>query len=154
MGMSEKYERLTTCSEITPETDMKQEMGYSHIYKRLAAYEASGLSPARVMELAEAERDGRLVVLPYKAGEVVYFPYSVDCCECRNHNECEHVGGECADCYCEVCECEVDTISVIQDGDGGMLDINDIYWFDLDELYCMKRTRAEAEKALKNREGS
>ena len=53
--MSEKFERLTTCSEITPKTDMTQEMGYSHIYKRLAEYESSGISPARVMELAEAE---------------------------------------------------------------------------------------------------
>lgn len=52
-------ERLTTCSEISPETDMTQEWGYSHIYKRLATYE-------------DAEEQGRLVVLPCKVGVTIY----------------------------------------------------------------------------------
>ena len=39
----------------------------------LAAYEDSGLTPERVQELAAAERDGRLVVLPCKLGTEVYW---------------------------------------------------------------------------------
>jgi hypothetical protein len=39
---------------------------------RLAAYEDSGLSPEQVRELAKAKADGRLVVLPCKAGDTVY----------------------------------------------------------------------------------
>lgn len=31
---------------------------------RLAAYEASGLSPREVFELAQAQRDGRMILLP------------------------------------------------------------------------------------------
>ena len=42
------------------------------VFSRLADYEDSGLTPERVQELADAERDGRLVVLPCKFGDVVY----------------------------------------------------------------------------------
>ena len=53
---------------------------------RLAAYEDSNLSPEEVLELAKAKADGRLVVLPCKAGDVVwktkavfsYFPKPVE----------------------------------------------------------------------------
>ena len=53
---------------------------------RLAAYEDTGLSPEQVQELAKAKADGRLVVLPCKAGDVVwktkavfsYFPKPVE----------------------------------------------------------------------------
>lgn len=37
--------------------------------ERLAAYEDTGLEPEEVAALAEAEQDGRLVVLPCKVGE-------------------------------------------------------------------------------------
>jgi hypothetical protein len=40
---------------------------------RLAAYEDSGLTPEEVQELAQAKADGRLVVLPCKMGDNVYF---------------------------------------------------------------------------------
>jgi hypothetical protein len=43
------------------------------IAKRLAAYEDSGLSPEQVRELAKAEAEGRLVVLPCKVGDTVYW---------------------------------------------------------------------------------
>lgn len=36
------------------------------------AYIATGLMPERVSELAQAEKDGRLVVLPCKVGDTVY----------------------------------------------------------------------------------
>ncbi|MCL2563118.1 MAG: hypothetical protein FWE08_03685 [Oscillospiraceae bacterium] len=39
---------------------------YGPIHKEIAAYRRSGLAPERVAELAAAERDGRLVVLPCK----------------------------------------------------------------------------------------
>lgn len=61
-----------------------------NILHRLAAYEDTGLEPetvskirdivldisgnlARLRELAQADRDGRCVVLPCKAGDTVYF---------------------------------------------------------------------------------
>ena len=43
------------------------------IIDRLAAYQDSGLSPKEVQELAKAKADGRLVVLPCKVGDNVYF---------------------------------------------------------------------------------
>lgn len=42
---------------------------------RLAAYEDSGLLPEEVQELAKAEAEGRLVVLPCKVGDRVYSIY-------------------------------------------------------------------------------
>ena len=47
--------------------------GCQKVLGTLAAYEDAGLTPERVAELAEAERDGRLVVLPCKVGDTVYF---------------------------------------------------------------------------------
>jgi hypothetical protein len=46
-------------------------------FNRLAAYEDSGLTPEQVQELAKAEADGRLVVLPCKVGNAVY-PIDID----------------------------------------------------------------------------
>ena len=40
---------------------------------RLAAYEDTGLSPEQVQELAKAKADGRLVELPCKIGDEVWF---------------------------------------------------------------------------------
>ena len=39
---------------------------------RLAVYEDTGLTPERVQELARAESEGRLVVLPCKVGSSLY----------------------------------------------------------------------------------
>lgn len=41
--------------------------------RRLAAYEDTGLTPERCAELAEADKEGRLVMLPCKVGDTVYF---------------------------------------------------------------------------------
>ena len=46
--------------------------GLTEVINRLAEYEDSGLSPEEVQELAKAKADGRLVVLPCKAGDVVW----------------------------------------------------------------------------------
>jgi hypothetical protein len=47
--------------------------GLTEVVNRLAEYEDSGLSPEEVQELAKAKADGRLVVLPCKVGDNVYF---------------------------------------------------------------------------------
>lgn len=52
-------QRLTTCKEITKDTDMTQEAGYSEIYKRLAEFE-------------DAQQQGRLVFRPCRMGETIY----------------------------------------------------------------------------------
>ncbi len=41
-------------------------------FRRLDAYEDSGLSPEQVQELAKAKAEGRLVMLPCKAGDDVW----------------------------------------------------------------------------------
>jgi hypothetical protein len=46
------------------------------IFDKLAAYEKTGLAPARVAELAQVERDGRLAILPCKINDVVYEVYN------------------------------------------------------------------------------
>lgn len=45
---------------------------YTVSIDRLSAYEDTGLEPERVAELAQAEKDGRLVVLPCKVGDKVW----------------------------------------------------------------------------------
>ena len=42
------------------------------VYKKLAAYENSGMTPERWAELAKADRDGRLLMLPCKMGDIIY----------------------------------------------------------------------------------
>lgn len=42
------------------------------IAEKIAAYEDSGLTPERVAELAQAEREGRLLVMPCKVGTRVW----------------------------------------------------------------------------------
>lgn len=41
-------------------------------WQRLASYEDTGLTPAKVAEFAKAKAEGRLVVLPCKVGDTVY----------------------------------------------------------------------------------
>jgi hypothetical protein len=64
---------ITTCHNCDFEEPLCEDC--CHIQKaleKLAAYEDTGLTPERAAELAEAENDGRLVVLPgYQ--QTVYF---------------------------------------------------------------------------------
>lgn len=59
-------------------SDLKHEMGYSHIWKRLAEIEnilgddGDDYNLDRLKELVEADREGRCVVLPCKIGDTVY----------------------------------------------------------------------------------
>lgn len=45
------------------------------IIDRLAAYEDSGLEPEQCAKYAQAEKEGRLVVLPCKVGDEVYYHF-------------------------------------------------------------------------------
>lgn len=44
-------DRLTKCDRWHDDIDLKEEMGYSYIYDRLAQYENTGLSPEEVWNL-------------------------------------------------------------------------------------------------------
>lgn len=52
------------CSEHCEREDCLDCIKFDALVDRLAAYEDTGLTPERIAELAQAERDGRLVVLP------------------------------------------------------------------------------------------
>lgn len=58
------------------------------IKDQLEQYKDTGLTPAVVAELVQAKRDGRLVILPCKAGDTVYF-YGKPCRRKLDYNECE-----------------------------------------------------------------
>ena len=59
--------------------DLKHEMGYSHIWKRLAEIEnilgddGDDYDLDRLKELVEADRDSRCVVLPCRVGDTLYY---------------------------------------------------------------------------------
>lgn len=56
-------------------SDLKHEMGYSHIWKRLATIEdilGDDYDLDRLKELAQADREGKCVVLPCRVGDKVY----------------------------------------------------------------------------------
>lgn len=56
---NKQYGRLTKKGGYTKELDLKQELGYSYIYNRLA-------------ELEDKIENGTLVELPCKVGDIVY----------------------------------------------------------------------------------
>lgn len=49
-------------------------------FNRLAEYEDTGLSPAEVAELAQAKREGRLIILPAKPCDIIYRPEGLQFC--------------------------------------------------------------------------
>lgn len=121
--MSE-YKRLTKKGGYTKDLDLKQELGYSHIYNRLA-------------ELEDKIMDGTLIELPYKLGTKLYFIVL-------------HTFGG----YFEIFETELWVyVSRYKDEFGGVdfaIEINDV---DFDyETWVTARcysTKAEAEAKLK-----
>ena len=83
--MSEQYERLTERNDngyvylagvnddaVFGTLEPEGFNAYCEAMRRLAAYEDSELTAQRVTELAAAERDGRLVVLPCKKNATIY----------------------------------------------------------------------------------
>lgn len=82
-------------------SNLKHEMGYSHIWKRLAEIEnilgddGDDYDLDRLEELVEADREGRCVVLPCKIGESVWEVLDVcnfpgDCHETQTCKGCEY----------------------------------------------------------------
>ena len=65
--------RLTTARQwCEAKNDLKNELGYSHIWCRLNAIEnilGDDYDLSRFRDLVQADRDGRCVVLPCKVGE-------------------------------------------------------------------------------------
>ena len=64
---------IIALSDVMPELyaglSFEETNALTEALNRLAAYEDTGLAPERVTELARAEKDGRLVVLPPPAKE-------------------------------------------------------------------------------------
>jgi len=109
---------------------------------RLAAYEDSNLTPAEVAELAQAKADGRLVVLPCKRGDMVYFIGI-------NYTKCSAYGTEYDEVCCAGCEepCDSEKTRNVY-----MTQAEDTRWIlrrlnDFGRIYFI--TREEAEKALR-----
>lgn len=72
------FERLTRWEDNDKDVaDLIEEKsdfdGLTEAINRLAEYEDSGLSPEEVQELAKAKADGRLVVLPCKVGDKIWY---------------------------------------------------------------------------------
>ncbi len=65
-----------------------------------AAAEALGMSPDRLRELAQAEKEGRLVVLPCKVGDTVY-RVGASICKWREIDHCDEYcdGWQYRDCW-------------------------------------------------------
>lgn len=111
------------CSEMCEREDCTEECGhFDEAIERLAAYEDTGLTPEEVLpkdkadeialklmrladlesfcsytrlrELAEADKDGRLAVLPYcKLGDTVYWLHDKKITECRVYRIQENTKG-------------------------------------------------------------
>lgn len=100
--------------------------------RRLAAYEDTGLTPERCAELAEADKDGRLAVLPCRLGDAVFTIYQ-DC----------------------VMECSVESVNMSKFAGGTVVLCRKGRWADQYGLPFSKfnsgtfATREEAEQALK-----
>ena len=155
----------------------------SHI-NRLAAYEDSGLKPEEILylgdlremkreiifgvtaerlkELAEADKEGRLVVLPCKVGDTVYeISNNTDACNGCQHYDGIYGSGEswCAQiddvdlrCYPNIAEkplCEKQFMEVVE----YKPEIDWIFTHRNDFGKTVFLTHAEAEAALKGGEG-
>lgn len=103
------------CSEMCEREDCTEECGhFDEAIERLAAYEDTGLSPQacveareieaglsaedysihRMVELMRADKDGRVVVLPYcKLGDTVYWLHDKKITECRVYRIQENTKG-------------------------------------------------------------
>ena len=69
--MIERLTKRNSNGDVASHVDPKKR--HMLFVNRLAAYEDSGLSPEEVQKMAMAKADGRLVVLPCKIGDEVWF---------------------------------------------------------------------------------
>lgn len=134
------------------------------VWERLKAYEDTGLMPAevhsmygewrammsvlngigsydRLRELAEADKEGRLVVLPCKVGDILYKIFK-ERAKCSAYGECFD---EYSCCGCE-CECGSTIQYVIRPIQPNTLPSLVQYIGDIGKTVFL--TREEAEKAL------
>jgi len=120
---------------LEPE-DMKRAFNEDAVLK--LAGQALGMSPDRLRKLAQAEKEGRLVVLPCKVGDTVY-RVGASICKWRESNHCDE--------YCDgwqYRDCWEGTRAVLEEK------------FSLCDLESISKTvfltREAAEAALKERE--
>ena len=125
-------ERLALC---VPPQKTCYDMQISAALDELKSYRDTGLTPVRAAELVEAEKEGRLVILPCKLGERVYR-------HIFNCKGCEHYG----DLYCQPGvnpQCKRKEVISIR--------------FNYDDIYEIGKTvfltRSEAEAALNQQDG-
>ena len=141
------------CSEMCEREDCTEECGhFDEVIERLAAYEDTGLSPQacieareieawlsaedysihRMVELMRADKDGRLVVLPYcKLGDTVYWLHDKKITECRVYRIQENTKGV--------------QIAIKSTVSHGVFSVDDYFG------KTIFLTREEAEKALEGR---
>lgn len=141
------------CSEMCKREDCTAECDhFDEAIERLAAYEDTGLSPQacveareaeealsaedysihRMVELMRADKDGRLVVLPYcKLGDTVYWLHDKKITECRVYRIQENTKGV--------------QIAIKSTVSHGVFSVDDYFG------KTIFLTREEAEKALEGR---
>ena len=81
----EEINDLASVREISPEAEYAINKHADSIIERLDKLLAQTDDDARLRELAEADKDGRLVVLPYKVGQRVFALLDTD----KHISECE-----------------------------------------------------------------
>lgn len=141
------------CSEMCEREDCTEECGhFDEAIERLADYEDTGLSPQacveareieaglsaegysihRMVELMRADKDGRLVVLPYcKLSDTVYWLHDKKITECRVYRIQENTKGV--------------QIAIKSTVSHGVFSVDDYFG------KTIFLTREEAEKALEGR---
>ena len=129
-----KYIRIKGTKSLYPKNE-RDGAPLSNAIARLSAYEDTGLEPE---ELAQAEKEGRLVVLPCEVGDTVY-RVGASICKWREIDHCDE--------YCDgwqYRDCWEGTRAVLEEK------------FSLCDLESIEKTvfltREAAEAALKERE--
>lgn len=109
------------------------------------AAQALGVEPSRLRELAEADKDGRVIVLPCKVGDVMYKLF-------REYTECTSYQVRKDNYCCEGCmvPCDSREVKVIRAIQPNSLPEVVRYIEDIGKTVFF--TRAEAERALKEME--
>lgn len=161
---------IARCKEVKCPYDTA--CSQKQVWERLKAYEDTGLTPercaefaradaegryivmrdaeqegvARLRELAEADKDGRCVVLPCKVGDVMYKLF-------REHTECTSYQVRKDNYCCEGCmvPCDSREVTVIRAIQPNSLPEVVRYIEDIGKTVFL--TREEAEKALAEMEG-
>ena len=76
---SDVLKAVEEISGYTPDEMLDMYNDYGRMAKEWEAYAGTGLTPeevAHAKDILAAEKDGRLVTLPCKVGDTVYYPYA------------------------------------------------------------------------------